>query len=144
MVLCETIGQHINQPIGTFIGAGVGSFIFAQVSTHLARRYIRATLLHQNAYLSDERAEERHPRPISGQELLTAALVVGVLVALILLVSYAHDALRGIAPAVPFGPADPFGQVASKGAEAGRAMVSIGCSVALREAPRTFKARTMS
>jgi uncharacterized membrane protein YsdA (DUF1294 family) len=83
------------------LGVVVGAFIFGQVSRHLARPYIRATLLHQNAYLSDERAEERRHRPISGQELLTAALVAGVLVALILLVSYAHDALPGISGTSP-------------------------------------------
>ena len=92
--LCAEIGVHIYDRIGGIIGDIVGLFIFWQVATHLARPYIRATLLHQNAYLSDERAEERHHRPISGQELLTAALVVGVLVALILLVSYGHDALQ--------------------------------------------------
>ena len=97
--LCLKIGEHIYDHIGGFVGVAVGAFIIGQVQAHLARPYLRATLLHQNAYLSDERAEERRHRPISGQELLTAALVVGVLVPLILLVSYA---LRGFpAPVFP-------------------------------------------
>ena len=92
MVLCMGIGRHIYDRIGGYIGVVVGSFIFSQVSAHLARPYIRA-------YLSDERVEEQRHRPISGQELLTAALVVPVLVVLILLVSYA---LRGFpAPVFP-------------------------------------------
>jgi hypothetical protein len=90
-----------HDPLGSLIGLIVGILIHTNISLRLARPYIRATLLHQNAYLSDERAEERRHRPISGQELLTAALVVGVLVPLILLVSYAHDALRGISGTSP-------------------------------------------
>jgi hypothetical protein len=120
-------GVHIGGLIGVGVGGFVGGFIFDQVSKHLARPYIRATLLHQNAYLSDERAEERHHRPISGQELLTAALVVGVLVALILLVSYAHDALRGIAPA---GPILAGGEQGCQGCSGGWSMVSIPRSAA--------------
>ena len=92
---CPQIGEMLigHRPLGNVVGIIVGGFIWAQILRHLARPYIRATLL------SDERAEERRHRPISGQELLTAALVVPVLVVLILLVSYA---LRGFpAPVFP-------------------------------------------
>jgi hypothetical protein len=55
------------------------AFVLLRLSLQLGR-----TLLRKNGS-AEERAKELRRRPISGQELLTAALVVGVLVALFFL-----------------------------------------------------------